>query len=332
MFTLQYRGNARVAARNGFLVGLLTTGLTLSASAQTLTWLGVLDDYSGSSIAYSVSADGGVVVGVSKDDFSYRYEEQTWRAFRWTPDDGMINLGTLGGPKSAAYGVSADGNIVVGTSSVDSLERLAGFVWRNGTLQSLGVNTFVNAVSADGRVMVGGGTLPGLSGVRAIRWVNGRAQDLGPGIAYGVSPDGRFVVGQSNGRAFRWNSGRILDLGPGVAYGVSANGRVVVGESSGRAVRWVNGVKFDIAPGAAYGVSADGNLIVGGYNYNWYAFRWTPTRGLEDLNDVFDETISGCFQCYMSEARAVSADGRYIVGQGRGPVGAFEAFLLDTQP
>jgi probable HAF family extracellular repeat protein len=38
------------------------------------------------------------------------------RAFRWTASGGMQDLGTLGSGYSAAYGVSAEGSVVVGVS------------------------------------------------------------------------------------------------------------------------------------------------------------------------------------------------------------------------
>jgi len=130
--------------------------------------------------------------------------------------------------------------------------------------------------------------------------------------AYGVSSDGRVVVGEAENaagqrRAFRWTAGGGMeDLGtlPGYdasyAYGVSADGRVVVGAAANAAGRG-------------------------------RAFRWTAAGGMEDLNITYASLlIPGS---YLEQAYAISPDGRYIVGQGyNAATGRTEAFLLDTIP
>ncbi|MEZ6015618.1 MAG: hypothetical protein R3F49_10920 [Planctomycetota bacterium] len=109
----------------------------------------------GAGVANDVSADGSVVVG-----------DTGASAFRWTAAGGMQDLGSLGGPRSEAYGVSADGSVVVGRaqSAVDDV----GFRWTaTGGMQeltefsSLGAGYlpwgFARGVSADGTVVVGRG-------------------------------------------------------------------------------------------------------------------------------------------------------------------------------
>ena len=78
-------------------------------------------------------------------------------------------------------------------------------------------------------------------------------------------------------------------------------------------------------------MSADGTVVVGihySQNDNPRAFRWTPTRGLEDLNRAFRQVVGNSVLEY---AYAFSPDGRYIVGQGRdAESGQYLAHLLDT--
>jgi probable HAF family extracellular repeat protein len=54
------------------------------------------------SIASGVSADGTVITGWNENG-----------AFRWTAATGMVNIGNLGG-STTAYGISADGSVIVG--------------------------------------------------------------------------------------------------------------------------------------------------------------------------------------------------------------------------
>jgi probable HAF family extracellular repeat protein len=133
----------------------------------------------------------------------------------------MQDLGTLGGWGSGAWGVSADGSVVVGVAE-NASGRDRAFRWTvEGGMQDLGTlggnNSWAEGVSADGSVVVG--WAENASGRdRAFRWTaEGGMQDLGtlPGgggsYASGVSADGSVVVGWAwdasyQERAFRWTA------------------------------------------------------------------------------------------------------------------------------
>ncbi|MCL6534628.1 MAG: hypothetical protein K6U77_01010 [Armatimonadetes bacterium] len=128
--------------------------------------------------------------------------------------------------------------------------------------------------------------------------------------------------------------------GIGVTYAFSASaepywGTVIAGASGSHAVRWVPvGFERQLQPlgslpsthesYAAYGVSKDGRVIVGtcgdrtGRN-QVYAFRWTESDGMEDLQDTYGHLLAGT-NYILREAKAVSYDGRYIVGMASASV------------
>jgi probable HAF family extracellular repeat protein len=166
--------NGLKALTSAWVLALLAT----VAWSQSITWLGVLPE-SNRSVAYGVSADGAVVVGNAYDAAGYA------RAFRWTVDGGMQDLGTLGGDRSYAYGVSANGAVVVGSAT--NAEGLGyAFRWTvGGGMEDL--NTTYASLLTD------------CSGLR---------------IAYAISPDGRYIVGLGINAATWRIEAFLLDTGP----------------------------------------------------------------------------------------------------------------------
>jgi probable HAF family extracellular repeat protein len=161
--------------------GSVITGTGHSPMSEAFRWteqggmvgLGILPGMEAST-AYSISADGLVVVGNS-----VRYADldgdglMDQEAFRWTQSDGMVGLGDLpgGGVHSNAIGVSADGSVIVGWGTTDQGQRA--FIWdeANGmrSLEDVLINiygidltgwTLTNAydISADGMTIVGEGS------------------------------------------------------------------------------------------------------------------------------------------------------------------------------
>jgi len=223
----------------------------------------------------------------------------------------FTGVGDLAGGEetSAAYGVSADGNVAVGHSV--SASGLEAFRW----------------TAAGG--IVGLGSLQG--------------EQFGfHSSARGASADGSVVVGYSDSElasaeAFRWTAaggmeglGSLMPNSTSEATAVSADGSVVVGNataSSGErlaqmAFRWTESagmVRLGWFPGPvsvgswATAVSADGSVVVGAgdlfvaFSSGSEAFRWTLPGGMARLGTLPRRLFSW--------AEAVSVDGSVVVGR-----------------
>ena len=154
-----------VSADGSVVVGNASDGTGTSRAFRWTSDLGMVNIHSdwatGNGTARSVSADGSVVVGYARDGTN------TDRAFRWTSDLGMVNLADHDGSgvvgdivgewvteESYAYGVSADGSVVVGYGSDGETERA--FIYRAET--SSGMLDAENTVSAIADNVVAQGT------------------------------------------------------------------------------------------------------------------------------------------------------------------------------
>ncbi len=286
-----------------------------------------LGDLSGgifSSEAFGVSADGTVVVGKS-------ISGNGTEAFRWLSGGGMTGLSDLTGGTfhSEAFAVCDDGNTVVGKgTSADGTEA---FRWVSGSGMS---------------------GLDDLSGGVFLSW------------ATGVSADGTIVVGISSStygfEAFKYNSSTSTMTGlgdlPGGAFmsmaeAVSmvypvpdndsgADGRVIVGSGTSgggtKAMYYKNGMMRSLGDfgggetkSVAKGVSEDGSIVVGyGTDASGRkAFIWDVDNGYRDLKTVLeDEYGLNLTGWTLTEATAISPDGRVIVGFGQNSSSNTEAW------
>jgi len=327
-----------------------------SLFAARLIWLGSLQTPYAE--PHGVSADGNVVAG-------WAGVSETHRAWRWTPDSGMVDIGSLAPGRAAeAWGLSADGRTVVGYAFINNT-YYRGFYWREGNMYQLGTfggdNSWAYGASFDGSVIVGSAeTITGFN--RAFRWqADSGMRSLGTlqgairSVARAVSFDGRVVVGWSGfanqiHHAFRWENGQMVDIhnpafGQSEAIGISGNGEVVVGAWGppdfvpARAFRWTrNTGMYDLGTlggewSEAWGADFYGRKIVGwaeSSQGNWRAFLWTVENGMQNLNALYGYLLRP--GSILKAAYAISADGRYLVGVGyNSETGRDEAFWLDTE-
>lgn len=313
------------------------------ADAASFQGLGFLPERDDKSYAYGISADGSVVVGISRE---YDESEHGWNSepFRWTAEHGVVGLGHLDDTKPFNYGspaVSADGSVVVGNSSGEA------FRWTAETgMVRLSFGPFATAVSADGSVVVGN-TEAGY-GYAALRWTaEGGVVGLGFVWADDISADGSVVAGTrriaGDLEPALWTAesgvvglGCLREGGNGWAQGISADGSVVVGISDREAFRWTaetgmvgQGFLPDgEAVSRANAVSADGSVVVGrSGEQGSEAFIWDAVNGMRSLEEVLINDHGLNLNGWeLGSAEDISDDGIVIVGWGSNPAGQSEAW------
>jgi probable HAF family extracellular repeat protein len=222
-----------------------------------VTYASLLTDGSVLVEAYAISPDGRYIVGQGYNVATGRFQAFLLDTQGTGVEEWLTWLGTLGGNRSEARGVSADGSVVVGWA-INAAGYEHAFRWTAARgMQDLGTLggrwSEAYGVSADGSVVVGRAwNAAGLP--RAFRWTAARGmQDLGTlggrsSWARGVSADGSVVVGvaenaEGQDRAFRWTAaGGMEDLNLTYAHlltdgsllkkanAISPDGRYIVGQ------------------------------------------------------------------------------------------------------
>lgn len=251
---------------------------------------GLLNIHSSLSEARGISGDGSAIVG---------------NQFIWRESTGALVLPSFpGGTGFNAYGISADGSIVVGYGGTPAGMRA--LRWHIGNpVEELGVvpggtESDARAVSADGSVVVG--YWRSATTARAFRWTQTQGQiDLGvlPGwehsYAYAVSADGAYVAGEmatdDAAMAFRWHQ----------EGGIELLGQFPDGTRS-----------------QAHAISADGSVVAGAAARPGYigAMLWSETGGMVDLNDYLETLGVDLSLWHLTRCYAISADGTALGGEG----------------
>lgn len=258
--------------------------------------------------AHSVSANGGIIIGLE-----YNFLSTGTKGYRWTSSGGVVLLPYLAGFPDNNFGtaeaISADGSVVAGSGPTP-------FRWTESggtqTIPLLGSDDFgfAHGISSDGSIIVGSS---GFSNPQAYRWSEqtGTQGLIIPGAdwsdAMGICGNGSTIVGvfgqtaSSTQSAFAWTELGVLSLTSlSMAEGTftsviaaSETGMWAVGESDGKATLW------NTTTGAVW----DLNVVIAGQS-------------------DFDGW-------QLQNATGISADGKKIVGNGMNENGHLEAWMID---
>lgn len=261
-------------------------------------------DYLGESVARSISGDQGNIVGyLGREGGGERavYWDQKYNVHL------LDNLSKNEYASSAAFDISRDGDIIVGTASTDSNLDVAVYWTRNDskvhTLSMPGDRSSASAVNGDGSMIVGKTNIGDSDLTHAFRWTEKTGVELLNSLsnngssASGLSDTGR-VIGSSqnsggNNHAVYWDTdNQIHDLGTlrtdnqgdSQAINISRLGSVISGTSA-----------------------ADGNHRLG--------FIWKEGQGMHSVNDWLKEAHVDAGSMVASSVNAMSSDGATIAGQ-----------------
>lgn len=262
----------------------------------------------------NISSDGAHISGTVFNSGTGLYEigRYSTATSNWTA------LGSLGassdGSASSGWGISGDGNTVVGLGWINAGSAHA-IKWTSGSgvvdmgSTVAGSSSRANAANEDGSVIVGwqdasDGFRQGAVWRNGVQTIITDQDGFAVSEASGVSADGNWVVG-GNGptdQAWRWSESTGLQ-----ELGLLAGGFFVRGSSTA--------------------ISSDGSTIVGfergfGFPTGGEGFIWREGLGMVNLTTYVQSLGIDTQGIVLSLPLGISPDGMTIVGAGR-PEGGF---------
>lgn len=268
-----------------------------------------------------ISSDGTLVTSGFTNTATGTREISTYNiaTSTWTNRGALAAIGS-GGGESFPWGISPDGNTIVGLGFLTGgLAHAVKWTQDSGVvdLGSMvsGQNSRANAVNGDGNVIVGWQDLQGKP-ARGAKWVNGVEtlitdnNGINVGEAGGVSADGNIIIGANLPSPYVW------DAATGLTFITHPNASV----------------NFR---GGATGISADGKKVIGFYRpfsspaLAGEGFIWTKTDGRINLNNYATSLGIATNGITMSLPTAISQDGMKIAGVGLNASNIPIAFYLD---
>lgn len=260
------------------------------------------------SIAVKIS-ESGAVIGQGNDS---RYLYGVSAAYRWTPQAGMVDLGSLGNTGSTfAVDVNASGQ-VIGRSADDNWMNLP-FRTNGGAMEQLASTPGASGAAVE--AINDAGQAVGLTvednGSRAVLWpANSNVPlDLGSlggavSSATDINQAGTVVGVSENGagepRAFLWTAAAgMIDLGPSVPRAINNSGQVLLAGTGPTGLRTY---LYDPADGIIdLGTTGNADTSVDGVDLNdagqvvgnistadgsTRAFVWSRSVGIVDLGTL----------------------------------------------
>ncbi len=259
---------------------------------------------------------------------------------QWLP---LGNLGfAIDSTLSGGFGISGDGNTVVGNSWADTTGGFAythavawnqteGFLDLGSMFSSAGISARANNLSSDGSIVVGWQDFNG-------PWKSA-VWRKNPGGGY--FPNEYLLIDTNGSPTDEYNQ-------LGECSVVSADGNWIggYGDYANNNEPWIwsqdSGViNLGILPGGMQGfvsgMNPDASVVVGwfdgGFGDPRLPFIWTPTGGLENLNTYINTVLgysTSGYQIYT--ANCMSANGQYVAGYGVDSAFNYFAYRVNLDP